>query len=387
MFGEPGTVAIRSQRFGSLGGQEALRGTFKTVPYTIARAAHPNCIPSPPLTTTLPPSLLIQFFFGPISPLWYDQLGPPYLGPTAANMAGETGPISASVPVDMIIAGFFAIACYNCIDILISLLYRFKRHDGLYFWSMVTATLGIVLHSIVVLLRYYSLGPNFPLAVLTCIGWYGMVTGQSVVLYSRLHLVISDRSRIRWVLIMIIINFCILHIPVTVLFLGSNTRRSNQFLPAFDIYERIQLAGFSIQESIISGLYIWEASHGLKPIFAIKKIAARKVIRHLIIVNILVVFLDISLIITQYLDHFQIATTYKPVVYSIKLKMEFVVLNRLLVLVRHRECNCMQVVDEPSGILPQPSYLNITECCSNEPTPSPTGSKDNGIRLHHILTR
>lgn len=299
-------------------------------------------------------------------------------------MAGETGPISASLPVDMIIAGFFAVACYNCVEILISLLYRFKRHNGLYFWSMVTATLGIVLHSIVMLLRYYSLGPNFPLAVLTCIGWYGMVTGQSVVLYSRLHLIISDRAKARWVLIMIIINFCILHIPVTVLFLGSNTRESNRFLPDFNIYERIQLAGFSIQESIISGLYIWEVSRGLKPIFAIKKIAGRKVIRHLIIVNVLVVLLDISLIITQYLDHFQIATTYKPVVYSIKLKMAFVVLNRLLLLVRHKECNCMQVVDEPSGILPRPSYLNITECWSNEQAPSSVGFNDNGIQLHNV---
>ncbi|KAH6976878.1 hypothetical protein EDB80DRAFT_880024 [Ilyonectria destructans] len=299
-------------------------------------------------------------------------------------MAGETGPISASLPVDMIIGGFFAVACYNCVEILISLLYRFKRHDGLYFWSMVTATVGIVLHSIVVLLRYYSLGPNFPLAVLTCIGWYGMVTGQSVVLYSRLHLIISDRAKARWVLIMIMINFCILHIPVTVLFLGSNTRESNRFLTAFNIYERVQLAGFSIQESVISGLYIWEASHGLKPIFAMKKMAARKVIQQLILVNVLVVLLDISLIITQYLDHFQIATTYKPVVYSIKLKMEFVVLNRLLLLVRHKECNCMQVVDEPSGILPRPSYLNITECWSNEQAPSSVGCNDNGIQLHPV---
>ncbi|KAH7165243.1 hypothetical protein EDB81DRAFT_249138 [Dactylonectria macrodidyma] len=299
-------------------------------------------------------------------------------------MAGETGPISASLPVDMIIGGFFAIACYNCAEILISLLYRFKRHDGLYFWSMVTATLGIVLHSIVVLLRYYSLGPNFPLAVLTCIGWYGMVTGQSVVLYSRLHLIVSDRAKIRWVLIMIIFNFCVLHIPVTVLFLGSNTQKSHQFLPAFNVYERVQLAGFTIQESIISGLYIWEAYRGLQPIFAMKKIATRKVIRELIIVNVLVVLLDISLIITQYLDHFQIATTYKPVVYSIKLKMEFVVLNRLLLLVRHRECNCMQVVEEPSRIIPRPSYLDITDCCSNEQAPPSREFNDNGIQLHRI---
>ncbi|KAH8646922.1 hypothetical protein BGZ61DRAFT_61287 [Ilyonectria robusta] len=86
-------------------------------------------------------------------------------------MAGEIGPISASLPVDIIIAGFFAIVCYNCVEILISLLHRFKRHDGLYFWSMVIATLGIALHSIVVLLHYYSLGPNLPLAFLIYISW------------------------------------------------------------------------------------------------------------------------------------------------------------------------------------------------------------------------
>ncbi|KAH7470084.1 hypothetical protein IWW34DRAFT_887820 [Fusarium oxysporum f. sp. albedinis] len=297
-------------------------------------------------------------------------------------MAGETGPITASLPVDMTIAGFFAIACYNCVEILISLLNRFRRHDGLYFWSIVVATLGIVLHSIVVLLRYYSLGPNFLLAALTCVGWYGMVTGQSVVLYSRLHLIVSDRAKTRWVLVMIITDFFILHVPVTVLFLGSNTRQSSRFLPAFNLYERIQLAGFSIQETIISGLYIWEASRGLKPIFAIRRTTERKVIRHLIIVNVLVVLLDVSLIITQYLDQFQIATTYKPVVYSIKLKMEFVVLNKLLLLVRHRECNCMQVVDEPGNGLPRPSYLNMTECRTNEQAPA--GFNDTGIQLHQL---
>jgi hypothetical protein len=148
-------------------------------------------------------------------------------------MVGETGPITASLAINMTIAGFFALACYNCVEILILLLDRFKRHDSLYFWSMLTATSGIVLHSVVVLLRYYSLGPNFPLAVLTCVGWYAMVTGQSVVLYSRLHLIIANRAKTRWILIMIVTNFCILHIPVTVLFLGSNTANSDQFLPAF----------------------------------------------------------------------------------------------------------------------------------------------------------
>ncbi|PVH91317.1 hypothetical protein DM02DRAFT_664126 [Periconia macrospinosa] len=243
-------------------------------------------------------------------------------------MAGETGPISVPLPINMLIAGFFSIACYNSLELLISLFSRFRRHRGLYFWSMLIATLGIVLHSIVVLLRYYGLGPNFPLAVLTCVGWYCMVTGQSVVLYSRLHLVVPYK-RTRWVLIMIIVNFFILHVPVTILFLGSNSHKSGIFIRAFNIYERIQVAGFCIQESIISGFYIREAMRGLNWVFAIKGPKEKRIIRHLIIVNVLVIFLDASLLATQYTNNFQIQTTYKPVVYSVKLKMEFVILNRL----------------------------------------------------------
>ncbi|KAI6778310.1 uncharacterized protein J7T54_008488 [Emericellopsis cladophorae] len=245
-------------------------------------------------------------------------------------MAGESGPISAPLPINMTIAGFFGIACYNCIEILLLLIDRFKRHNGLYFWSMLVTTLGILLHSIVVLLRYYDLGSNFVLAALTCIGWYGMVTGFSVVLYSRLHLVVPDESRTRWVLIMIIISFCVFHVPVTILFLGTNTRHTEVFIGAFRIYERVQLAGFCVQECIISGFYILETIRTLKPILAIKLPKERKMTRYLIIVNTLVIILDISLLFTQYAGHFQIQTTYKPVVYSIKLKMEFVILNRLL---------------------------------------------------------
>ncbi|KAK7414976.1 hypothetical protein QQX98_006209 [Neonectria punicea] len=288
----------------------------------------------------------------------------------------------------MTIAGLFAVACYNCVEILISLLNRFKRHDGLYFWSMLTATLGIVLHSIVVLLRYYSLGPNFLLCVLTCIGWYGMVTGQSVVLYSRLHLIIVDRSKTRWILIMIITNFCILHIPVTVLFLGSNTKASQTFLPAFNVYERIQLAGFFIQETIISGLYIWETARDLKPIFAVKGAMGRNLIRHLIIVNILVILLDISLLVTQYLSHFQIQTTYKPVVYSIKLKMEFIALNKLLLLVQHHECNCLNAADDSgradSGRADaRPSFLGVPKG-SFARTLHPRRFNDEEVQLHDV---
>ncbi|KAL5361494.1 hypothetical protein BJX96DRAFT_152118 [Aspergillus floccosus] len=159
-----------------------------------------------------------------------------------------------------------------------------------------------------------------------------MVTGQSVVLYSRLHLVTTEARRRRWVLYMIITNFFVLHVPVTILFLGSNAGVSS-FVAPFNIYERIQLAGFSAQEIIISGLYIWETMTGLRPVLIMKGRAGKRVVNNLIIVNTIAVLLDASLLATEYTDNFDVQTTYKTVVYSVKLKMEFTVLNSLLTVI------------------------------------------------------
>ncbi|KAN0067806.1 hypothetical protein V8E54_014053 [Elaphomyces granulatus] len=255
-------------------------------------------------------------------------------------MAGETGPLSSvSLAIAMTIAGFFAISCYNVVEINISIFNMFKRRRGLYFWSMLVASWGIAVHAIAVFLRYFALAPDFLMCVQTIIGWYAMVTGQSVVLYSRLHLVVSDTRHIRWVLAMIITNFFILHVPVTILFLASNLDPQH-YLNAFNIYERIQLVGFTLQECIISSMYIYETIHAIKPLLAVRGPEERKVIHYVIIVNVLAVLLDISLCTTEFTGHFDIQTTYKPVVYSIKLKMEFHVLNWLLAIIQRGHCTC-----------------------------------------------
>jgi hypothetical protein len=87
--------------------------------------------------------------------------------------------------------------------------------------------------------------PNLPMSIPFLIGWYAMVTSQSVMLYSRLHLVVLDVSKVRWVLWMIIVNACILHVPMTALSLGLNHGNARFARPAM-IYNRIQLAGFCI---------------------------------------------------------------------------------------------------------------------------------------------
>ncbi|KAI2712453.1 hypothetical protein CBS147354_7959 [Penicillium roqueforti] len=98
------------------------------------------------------------------------------------------------------------------------------------------------------------------------------------------------------------------------------------------IYNWIQLAGFCIQDLVIYGLYIYKAIRALKCIIQIRGRNGRKVIIHLLWVNILVIALNILLLLTEYKLHY-IQVSFKTVVYCIKLKLEFSVLNRLRSLV------------------------------------------------------
>ncbi|KAF3389777.1 hypothetical protein DPV78_011695 [Talaromyces pinophilus] len=247
-------------------------------------------------------------------------------------MPGESGPTKLSRALSMVISGFFAIACYLVIEITILIFWTFKRYRGLYFWSMLVATWSIMLHNISAFLRFFALAPSLPMCFLIVLGWYGMVTGQAVVLYSRLHLVVFNPRITRTVLYMIIFNFLTLHVPVTILFLGNNAG-VEEFLAPFNVYERIQLTGFCVQETIISAIYMWEAVKLSKDVIIVNDRPSKGILVHLLLVNTLVVVLDGTLLYTEYSNNFEIQTTYKPVVYGLKLRMEFSVLNRLVNLV------------------------------------------------------
>lgn len=61
---------------------------------------------------------------------------------------------------------------------------------------------------------------NYVSCAFITIGWYFMVTGQSLVLYSRLHLIVRDSRKLKWILYMIITDVFLFHIPTTVFTFG-----------------------------------------------------------------------------------------------------------------------------------------------------------------------
>jgi hypothetical protein len=243
------------------------------------------------------------------------------------------------VPYEYAIAigAFLAIAMYNSVELVFIIITSFKKRSGLYFWSFIFATLGIAVHQVGFLLRDFKVVTNSYISTtLIMLGWYPMVTGQSVVLYSRLHIIVRNQKRLRAVMIMIIANAIIGHVPTTVLIYGANSENPAPFLGIYNVYEKVQVTLFFLQEVVLSGLYI----HETIKIIRVRRINAGssngKMMRHLLGSNILIIVLDVTILALEFCNLYSLQTAYKGAAYSIKLKLEFNILNRLVEVVQPR---------------------------------------------------
>ncbi|KAF2832261.1 hypothetical protein CC86DRAFT_313174 [Ophiobolus disseminans] len=276
--------------------------------------------------------------------------------------AGITGGYTGdSLSLKIIIAILLGLALYNAVELIVLIFVTFQRYDGLYFWSLLVAAFGIIPYSLGFLIKFFQLlDPNqdqgYVAVVLLTIGWYPMITGQSVVLWSRLHLLTNSRHVLRWTLWMIIVNGTILHSITTVLTFGSNSNSLSQstlerFVNGYSIMEKVQMVGFFIQELILSVIYIREAIRLLKLSETSQDDTrsfdgsghghpgtanVRKIMYQLLAINVIIIVMDLVLLGVEFANLYLIETTLKGVVYSIKLKLEFAVLGKLVQFVRNR---------------------------------------------------
>lgn len=158
------------------------------------------------------------------------------------------------------------------------------------------------------------------------------MTGFSLVLYSRLNLVVRNRKILRAVLCMICVDAVLFHTPIIIFDFGISSPHPNIWYMPMIVMEKIQVVGFSIQETIISMLYIYHASGFLKDIYTKQ---THRVMQLLIFAQLMAVLFDICLITVDCNNMFTLKVIIHPFAYAIKLKMEFIVLNQLLALIKH----------------------------------------------------
>jgi hypothetical protein len=226
---------------------------------------------------------------------------------------------------------FTSIALYNAAELLVLILLTFKRYRGLYFWSLLLSSLlGVIPAAIGSLLEYFHLAPLWLTLLLENIGFYFMVPVQSVVLYSRLYLVSQNHGLLRFLRWLITINTIILIIPITILNFGSSYHPAVYgWSKGFDVMERIQLTWFSAQEIFISTIYILETIKMIRAAPGPNKHRSMT-LYSLVLVNFVAIGMDIVLMTLEYLEFYLLQIIVKALVYSIKLKLEFAVLNMLV---------------------------------------------------------
>jgi hypothetical protein len=240
---------------------------------------------------------------------------------------------STTIKILFTLAG---IALYNTAELIVLIFVTFKRYGGLYFWSLLLATSGIIPYTLGLLFKFFNVIKIDMLSiVLIDVGWQLMVTGQSIVLYSRLHLVLKNRRILRYVRWMIIANWFISNVPTTICVFGASSSHSIQYASLYAIWERVQLCLYFTQEAVISALYVCyvrkmienseENRHSYLSIHSLRTLKSlsvfgqgkdgrshsQRVLRHLVHVNLLVILLDITLLATEFIGHYEIQVLYK----------------------------------------------------------------------------
>ncbi|CAH0044348.1 unnamed protein product [Clonostachys solani] len=242
---------------------------------------------------------------------------------------------------DVLVLIATVLSLYNAVELLVLIFLKFKRRRGLYFWSISLASFGIIPYCIGWMLVQFGFSHAWVGMTIDSIGWILLVSGHSMVLYSRLHLVLQNRTILRGVLGMIIVNGVVWHTTITVLLFGSAYTTGDTKVVFnhvfFGVLEKVQMTVFCVQEFIISGLYIWKTIEILKTAFGSKRVFLLK----LYSINVFIIIMNIALLAIEYKSLFLWEQGVKVITYSIKLKLEFAVFGQLVEFVQHRTGNTL----------------------------------------------
>ncbi|OQE24088.1 hypothetical protein PENFLA_c010G02493 [Penicillium flavigenum] len=239
-----------------------------------------------------------------------------------------------TLAIRIVMIVFSTIALYNSVELIVLVFASFSHYHGLYFWALfLSVALGVIPYTIGYLCEFFSPSPAWLSLTLATIGFYVMVPGQSVVLYSRLHLIVRNHKVLRLVLWFIIIDTVILLVPTTTLVYLIVYVSTNPTVKGYNVIERMELAWFCAQEFVLTGIYISETVKLIK-IWPGRDRRRLNIMYQLLAINALIIIFDFTLLILEYVGYHSLQVTLKPMVYSIKLKLEFAVLGKLVALVQ-----------------------------------------------------
>jgi hypothetical protein len=221
-----------------------------------------------------------------------------------------------------------------------------------------------------------------------------------MVLYSRLHLISSNDKLLRIIFWTIIVTAVILCVPTSTLNLRQYTKHPQVYTHGYVIMEKIQMCIFTAQEVFISLFYFWEIRRVLQLITSSPSISfnpysqscksnthstsgnnTRKNMWQLVGMNALLLALDVVLLTVEFQNFYMIQTTFKSLVYSVKLKIEFAVLSQIKAAMKTRSTQSSLTIAIPAEQIGPNKYGGHVECVRY---PRDSG---NGVDLEAQITQ
>ena len=134
----------------------------------------------------------------------------------AVNNAILPTPDITPLPTAMTAAACMGIAWYLCAELNVRLIIRSTRRS-LYFWACLLCSWAIIIHLVLILLVDFKIWETYAGLVIIHVTWCIYVVSQSVVLYSRLNLVLKKKVIGEYVLYMIITTAILFGLTTVVL--------------------------------------------------------------------------------------------------------------------------------------------------------------------------
>ncbi|GIJ84810.1 hypothetical protein Asppvi_003661 [Aspergillus pseudoviridinutans] len=304
---------------------------------------------------------------------------PPPTSTATASSQFPVGSILQNIHINQtqkyVFSAFAGLVWYNAIELIVLCLTTFKRYHGCYFWSLLLASISLIPHTLGFFFLFFLSTSVSPYVAVSFVipSWCTMITGHSLILWSRLHLVLQKPKILRAILVMIIVDAITMQIPIAVLLYGAVSPNAAHFTTGYNVMERIQLIVFALQEIIISSFYVFETVRMLR--LRPPEARHRQILTQLLAINIVILVLDVAVVGTEYAGYYAVQVMFKPVAYSIKFKLEYAILGRLIQIAKggpslERE----QVSSSVQGFHSDPSERMATvgsASLSKTPGPSP----------------
>jgi hypothetical protein len=205
---------------------------------------------------------------------------------------------------------FTGVALMCNVELFVLISTKFKRRSGLYFWSLLVASVGALLHSIEVILFYFVVAdlPPWSFGITGVLGYLLYIPAQYLVLYSRLCVLSSSTRLLRWVLALISAEFIIVTIPEAFIWAAELAfPDSTKISQAGNVIQKIEVCAYTAVEIILSGIYIvqmvrmWERNSDP---------CIRTILKRLIFANSLLVILDAGNVTMQFMNIFGLDDTW-----------------------------------------------------------------------------